>query len=219
MRVLSKMLLATVALAAGAGTAAAADLYVPPPSAPIMAPAASNWDGPYIGANIGYSWGKADHTSGPGTNDITLSGFMIGAQLGYNFHVSDNIVLGIEGSADWSNETGSIPAFGTTTHTINYDGMLVGRLGVDMGNFMPYVDAGVAFANATRANGGPVSTTNTQTGWTVGAGVEVMLADHLSAFVSYNYADYGSAVYDTGGIPPTIHLTDNIFKAGLNYHF
>ena len=151
MRVISKMLLATVALAAGAGTAAAADLYVPPPSAPIMAPAASNWDGPYIGANIGYSWGTADHTSGPGTNDITLSGFMIGAQLGYNFHVSDNIVLGIEGSADWSNETGSIPAFGTTTHTINYDGMLVGRLGVDMGNFLPYVDAGVAFANATRA--------------------------------------------------------------------
>ena len=219
MRVVSRLLLATAVVGACSGTALAADLYVPPPVAPVVAPPVSNWDGPYIGANIGYSWGTADHTSGPGTNDITLSGFEVGAQLGYNFHVSDNIVLGIEGSLDWSNETGSIPIFGTTTHTINAEGMLVGRLGADMGTWMPYIDAGVAFANATRANGLPASATNTQTGWTVGVGVEVMLADHLSGFLSYNYADYGSAVYNTGGTPPTIHLTDNIFKAGLNYHF
>jgi opacity protein-like surface antigen len=206
----------------------AADLAVP--AAPVVAaPAPTNWDGPYIGANIGYGWGFADHQPaipiGPGGNgfDINTSGFLVGGQIGYNFHLSDNIVAGVEASVDWSNEQGTTTLIGgTTTQRINWDGNVVARLGIDVGgNILPYIDGGFAFANSTRSNTVPGATaTNTQTGWTVGIGAEAMFTDHISGFVSYNYADYGSAKYNTGGGPnqPNIHLTDNIVKAGLNFH-
>lgn len=223
MKMLTKTLLAATALTVLTGGAMAADLSIPGPAPVVSAPAPGNWDGPYVGANIGYGWGFADHQpAGPGPfpaggNDINPSGFLIGGQIGYNFHLSDNIVAGIEGNLDWSNESGSLSptAFGTITQRINWDGAIVAKLGYDAGAFLPYVDAGVAFANATRSDTVGDSVSATHTGWTVGVGVEYMLADNLSAFVSYNYADYGAQNYGT----PKVELTDSIVKVGLNWHF
>src|SRR6185312_3686551 len=221
MRLIAKALLAATAVAGFSGAALAADLYVPPaaaPAAPVAAP--TSWDGPYIGANIGYGWGSADSTSAHQYNDptntittddsLSMSGFMVGGQIGYNFHLSDNIVGGIEGSLDWTNQTGTTDSnsnYPGITHTINWDGMIVAKLGVDVGgNILPYIDAGLAFANSTRDSSGCTncfyvdsshkSDNVTQAGWTVGVGVEAMLADNLSGFVSYNYADYGSADFN-----------------------
>ena len=219
MNMTGKILLSAAAVVAFSSSAMAADLMVPAAPAPAVVAPSTNWDGAYIGATLGYGWGFADHTSGPGTNDISTSGLFVGGQVGYNFSLSDNIVAGIQGDLNWSNEQGSIPAFGTTTQRINWDGAVMGRLGMSFDTILPYVEAGVAFANATRSNSGPTSTTNTQTGWAVGAGVEFMLADNLSANAEYRYSDYGSAVYNTGGTPPTIHLTDSTVRFGLNYHF
>ncbi len=115
------------------------------------------------------------------------------------------------------------------TQTINWEGMITAKLGIDVGgNILPYVDAGVAFANITRDatdmdpdfGTDPTSVTNTQVGWTVGVGLEAQIADHVTGFVSYNYADYGNADFNTGGdYTPSVHTTDNIVKAGINYHF
>lgn len=203
----------------------AADLAMPATDAPAMAPPAStSWDGPYIGASLGYSWATADDTSSL-NHDMNPAGPSVGVQAGYLFSLSDNIVAGIEGSVDWARESASISPFinpGSITQTINWDGALVGKLGVNLDNFLPYIDAGVAFANADRNDtytGADPS--NTQVGWTAGVGVEAMLADHLSGFVSYSYSDYGTATYNTqgGGVSPTVHLTDSAVKVGLNYHF
>jgi outer membrane immunogenic protein len=238
-------LLAAPLLAAIPGAALAADLYVPPAAPPAPVPVATNWDGPYIGANIGYGWGSANVTSTdpavpagltPYDSSANPDGFMIGAQAGYNFHASDNLVLGIEGALDWSNQTGGATtsyanggiAVTGITQSIGWNGDIVARLGVDAGSVLPYVDAGVAFANVTRDATNmnptfgitPTSASNTQVGWTAGVGVEAMVADNLSVFVSYNYADYGTASYDTGGnYMPSVRVTDNILKAGLNWHF
>src|SRR6185312_5656135 len=178
-------LLAAGATAALTGGAMAADLYTPPPAAPVaVAPVAapSVWDGPYIGASVGYGWQSLATTP----SDTTGNGWLVGGQVGYNFHVANQIVLGVEGNVDWTNSAG-----GTAPNSYSYDwdGSVRARLGVDMGGWMPYAEAGVAFANVTDNT---VPVTEVRTGWTAGAGVEVQLADHVTGNVEYRYTDYGA---------------------------
>ncbi len=171
-----------------------------------MAPT-SSWDGPYLGAKIGYGWGTLD--AGALIGSASTTGFIAGAQVGYNFHLSDSIVAGVEGDLDWSNETGTLGAAPAGIRT-NWDGAVLGRLGVDVNGILPYAEAGVAFANATWGNN-----TASHTGWTAGVGVQFALADQLTADVQYRYSDYGTQSY--GGT--NAHLTDNVVSFGLNYHF
>ena len=66
---------------------------------------------------------------------------------------------------------------------------------------------------------------NTRTGWTVGAGSEWMFAKQWSAKLEYLYMDYGhitDGFIGTGGFAAlgiNSHVTDNVVRAGVNYHF
>jgi outer membrane autotransporter protein len=203
-------------LLAFSGAAFAADLYVPP-AAPVAAPAvSSNWDGAYIGATVGYGWSHVD-LGAPGSGSGDGSGITLGGQVGYNFHVADSLVLGIQGNLDWNNETGS----GGVVSNVhgNWDGAIVGRVGIDAGEFLPYVEAGVAFANETATLTGAGDFSNTYTGWTVGAGVEFALADNWSVNVEYRYNDYGTQTIGPVGFAAPATLTDNEVRLGINYHF
>jgi len=197
MTLTGKLFIAAAALAAFSGSAMAADLYVPPAAAPVVAPAASSWDGPYVGASLGYGWqGISGGASG--------SGWLLGVQAGYNAHLSDAIVGGLEANVDWTNET-------SADYGVYWDGSVRARLGIDAGAVLPYAELGVAFANVSQGGALPL-VAGVRTGWTAGAGVEFWLADQLSANVEYRYTDYGSG---SGGND----LTDNSIRVGLNYHF
>src|SRR5262245_28058391 len=81
---------AAAVVALMATPAAAADLYRGPAFA--AAPFSGyNWNGAYIGVNLGYQWGKV--TNWPNTNP---SGVMGGGQIGYNWQIHPNWVLGVE---------------------------------------------------------------------------------------------------------------------------
>ena len=113
------LLLSTAAVLALSGPAMAADL--PMPAAPAMAaPAPGTWDGPYIGASVGYGWGTATNAytstdSDTGTESASLSGGLVGVQAGYNFtkNWSANVFYAIaksdrEDVALWAPTTGKL---------------------------------------------------------------------------------------------------------------
>ena len=193
MKFLVKTLVAAGVMTALTGGAMAADLYVPPAAPAPVATTTTNWDGPYIGATVGYNW-----------YDPTANGWNVGAQLGYNFQVADQIVLGIQGDVNWINTN-------YATNPSGWDGAIVGRLGYDAGAILPYVEAGVAFADINFPSApGPGSQSGA--GWTAGAGIEFMLADQWSANVEYRYSRYSLG----GGVGD---INDNAIRVGLNYHF
>lgn len=217
MKMTGMLVLAAAAVAGLSGSAMAADLYVPPaqPAPVAAAPAATDWDGPYIGASVGYGWGTANDTSVTPSDSTGVNGFTVGGQVGYNFHLGSNVVAGVEGDLNWNDQTGTFTGTSASdAMRINWDGSARGRLGVDLDGILPYAEAGVAFANATDTMAG-TNYSNTHTGWTVGGGVEFKVADPLSLNVEYRYTDYGSQTYNAD----SVGLTDSTVKAGLNYHF
>src|ERR1700759_5039058 len=87
----------------------AADLGGQPYSkSPVYVQPGYDWTGPYIGANVGYSWGRSSDTStlNPGaepalftnTSSSKMDGVVGGAQMGYNWQLQ-NWLLG--GEADF----------------------------------------------------------------------------------------------------------------------
>jgi outer membrane immunogenic protein len=214
---------ASVLALSAALPAAAADL--PRQSAPYGAPAympAYNWTGFYLGLNAGGGWGSSDWAGMGVTN--SPGGGMIGVTAGYNWQGPGNPwVFGIEADIDWTNFNDSTACqFGTICETrSDWFGTARGRVGYAWDRFMPYFTGGLAFGNIEASQSGFGSVSDTNIGWTVGAGLEAAIAPRWTAKVEYLYADMG----DTScGIPvcsrPTnVDLRMNILRGGLNYRF
>lgn len=218
---ISHILLAGVAALSFASSAYAADLIIEAPEAPMMYSApAGNWDGAYIGAFAGYGWGTLTDEDGdfsPPGAEYDTTGWLLGVNAGYNITVSEAIVAGIVGDIAWSNQTADTD-FGLDDATINWQGSIRGRLGFDGGAFLPYVTAGLAFANATVDTNVPESDTQTHIGWTAGAGVEFAVADNVSLDLQYRYSDFGTKTYDLNG-GADVGLTSHAVTAGINFRF
>lgn len=105
--------------------ARAADLITK--AKPVAAPIADPWTGFYIGANAGYSWGKADTTSSvdpfpepslsftfPGSfskTSLKPDGGIAGGQIGYLQRIINNWYVGFEGDFQWSGQKAKGQAF------------------------------------------------------------------------------------------------------------
>src|SRR5437588_5385345 len=101
------------AIALAAGSANAADLslrpaYKAPP--PMVAPVPWSWTGFYIGAHVGGGWGTKETFetafddplfSGKAVGSASVTGFLGGFQVGYNYQISW-IVVGIDGDFSFS---------------------------------------------------------------------------------------------------------------------
>ena len=218
---MKKLLLAGVGLLAlGVASASAADIArreVMPAKAPLYSPVpAYNWTGFYVGINGGGGWGRSDFGPTLPTGTFRTSGGLVGGTLGYNYQMG-NLVLGLEGDADWSNIRGSAACGGTTCSVRNdWLGTARGRLGLAMDRFMPYVTGGAAFGNiktdVTGFGGGNTS----RVGWTLGGGIEAAIAGPWTAKVEYLYVDLGRGGSVLGS---DASFRTNIVRAGLNYRF
>jgi len=190
----------------------AADLIVDEPATPDIAVASGEWDGLFVGTFAGYASGS---TSDPVEMDI--SGWLLGVNAGANFTLTEGVVVGVVGDLAWSNISDDDFIVPPGSFDINWAGSVRGRIGYDAGAFLPYLTAGVAFANATLTDSimGDEVGTSTHVGWTVGAGVEFKATDDLSVDLAYRYSDYGAQAYGVADWAFTTHQV----SVGLNWHF
>jgi outer membrane immunogenic protein len=211
---MKSILVATVALALGAGLVSANAADIQQRSMPTKAPAyvtpIYNWTGPYIGISGGYGFGSSDFSGGGGSVDP--DGGLFGVTAGYNWQFGQ-FVTGIEGDISWSGMSDSSGGFRTEN---NWLGTVRGRLGYNAGRWMPYVTGGLAVGDIDANVGGLGSSRSTEVGWTVGAGIEAQIAGPWTAKVEYLYVDLGDGD-SVGGFRPD--FTTNIVRAGLNYRF
>ncbi len=217
--------LSTLLLIAGVGLAAtsagAADLgnrqvYKAPPVAPTF-----NWTGFYVGAHVGYGWGNSDwHDPLFGAASVKNDGFIGGGQIGYNWQVDPNWVLGLEGDISGSGMSGSSVCYGgvSCSNDINWLATVTGRVGYSFDRALLYAKGGVAFMDQDLRLSVPgliATSSETRAGWTIGGGLEYAFAPAWSAKVEYNYMDFGTRSIDGTDVDQTV----NAIKVGVNYRF
>jgi outer membrane immunogenic protein len=215
-----KILLTTTALIVlGIAPAVAADLAARPyTKAPAAAIAINNWTGFYLGAMGGYAQENSDGIG-------SLSGGFAGGTAGYNWQMG-NIVLGIEADAAWADVGARVgnPALIAVESRIRDMGTVRGRVGYAFDQVLVYGTGGYAWADnrmTLSVLGVSGSDTNFHSGWTLGAGVEVMFAPKWSVKAEYLYRSFQGETYVTGVAPAAASGTLNLnsVQVGVNYHF
>ena len=203
--------------------ASAADL--PRSSAPYKAPAyvaGYNWTGFYLGPNGGGAFGDSDWNAFALGN--SPSGGMIGLTAGYNWQGAGSPwVFGLEGDIDWTfiNDTIACPVGIVCETKNNWLGTFRGRVGYAWDRIMPYVTGGVAFGDIEANRTTFVGVSDTNVGWTIGAGIEGAIYGNWTAKAEYLYADLGNITCTAAacGTATNVDLRLNILRAGANYRF
>jgi outer membrane immunogenic protein len=132
----------------------------------------------------------------------------------------------------------TLPGTLAVTEKLDWFGTVRGRAGMTIGpNWLLYATGGLAYGGLRTSDtlttsttaGAPLTAANsfdtTRAGWTVGAGVEGWLGRNWTAKLEYLYLDLGSFSNTFAGaglfapIALSTHVTDNIVRVGLNYHF
>jgi outer membrane immunogenic protein len=122
----------------------------------------------------------------------------------------------------------------------NWIATATSRVGIAHNNWLIYGKAGVAWANTNYTDnwavtGGPAlfsgTGSSTQTGWTVGTGIEWAFWNNWSVKAEYDYLDFGNKTVTLNGsvlpggaaIPVAFGVQNaqhiNEFKAGVNWRF
>jgi outer membrane immunogenic protein len=239
---MKKILIGTVVLSAIglANVASAADMPLKAP--PMVAAPVFTWTGCYIGGNGGGLWARKDWsvttTRTPFTSQDLSSG-IVGGQVGCNYQTGA-WVFGIQGDYDWANaraSTADVLSLNTFMDNTQIRSLasVTGRVGYAFaGRFLGYVKGGGAwerdnystsFVNLTTF--GPPGTvfstaSETRPGWTAGVGAEYAITNNLTAFVEYDYYDFGTRTNSFTTIISTTQNTDirerkSVAKIGLNW--
>lgn len=230
----SALIAATIAVTA---IASAADMPIRT-SSPFPVAAPYNWTGLYVGGTAGYVLGSSQHcdTSPFCTNTFNVDGFAGGGTLGYNWQMG-NWVAGLETDFSGSAASGTTSSNGTfgcglpaTCYTdLNWYGTVRGRLGPAYDGWFPYITGGFAYGGLKAGLGNSVppsglSASGTETGWTLGTGVEYAFMNHWSVKVEYLYVQLGDLFYDTAHLCVALsctamHNNFNVVRLGANYRF
>ncbi len=196
---------------------------------PLMARPVYNWTGFYVGGNVGGAWETgtiSDSVFGVSLSN-SRSGFIGGGQVGYNWQISPQFVLGVEWMFDGtdisSNATGT---FLSANEKVDWLTTVAARFGYAANNWLFYGKAGGGWvhdsATVTAVSTGlSASKSETKAGWLLGAGIEYAFAQNWSMRVEWDHLGL-SDVSRTGpifGDTVTLSRRFDIVTAGLNYRF
>jgi outer membrane immunogenic protein len=190
----------------------------------------------------------------PGSIGNNYSGFLGGAQVGYNWQFGGIWLIGAEADFDGASAKNSTAAifpgsaaivpFATTFNgQLSWLSTVRGRFGlVAADQFLVYATGGLAYGQTKIGSAficpgcaPPTSTepstanqtSNTSVGWTAGAGFEWLVAPNWSIKAEYLYVDLGnrnSTITYTypaniSTLTSSVRETENIVRAGINWHF
>jgi outer membrane immunogenic protein len=221
-------------------TAATADGYEPVRAVTVAAPI---WTGFYGNAGVGYGfWSASTTTDAPGrcvscaTTDHSGKGWLGEVGLGYDYQVTDKIVVGALFSYNFADMQGrTSDAVFTTAETSSDSTWFLGlRAGWLMTpDILQYWSVGYT---QTHFSGGPLRNSYTGNplpnghlesydadGWFIGGGLEVALHNGWFWRNEARYADYSEDVRHETGISPVFQLnfdpTVATVTSGVVYKF
>lgn len=249
-------MIAIAALIGGASQAMAADLpQMSQPMAPApVATSAYDWTGFYAGIfggaatadfkyPVSYSDGGTPPNTASGELGITGGGMFGGAQVGADYMMNNQFVLGAyadiaatdikaEGTVDFNVSGGGPSGSGSLSSKLTWLGTVQGRAGYAMDRALFYAHGGVAFGHTEQKldlSGSPsVDLANSdKTGYVIGAGLEYALTDMVSFKTEYSYYDLGkdtlysgNDVFTTGdSLKISEKLSFQAVTAGVNVRF
>lgn len=214
---------------------------------------AENWTGFYLGVSVGARWAKADETTlsigggapvgfSPVAASYDHATFRGGVYAGYNWQAAPYWVVGIEADFAWADGDKSVArlpgAFAvnpgdSSTFTQKWDAGVRARVGyliaptalifLTGGAAWQDVDASATCSAATCGTALAQTNNKTLSGWTIGGGLEGMLARNWLLRLEYRYADYGTTrlTYFTGLNATVISgdVTTHTALVGIAYKF
>ncbi len=235
------------------------DFFTAPPA--FAPPRAYNWTGVYIGINAGGGWGNPHWDTSPWPSTLmdgnySLSGGLFGGTLGYNLQAgTSSFVIGGEVDLAAANIKGRTPPFVAQVVSFPLGGPPIVtptpgclpncevsnpllatarlRFGYSFDWIMPFVTAGVSIGRLEAdISGTPLGRQSANNlGWTVGAGVEMVISGPWTAKLEFLHADLNGfgcdmACGNLSSIDPNgnivkggvhINASENIIRAGLNF--
>jgi outer membrane immunogenic protein len=213
----------------------------PPPAVvapvPVAAPTVFSWTGFYVGGDFGGSFAStsiASATPGWASRSLNPAGVMGGAYAGYNYQVSPNFVLGLEGDFQGNHSSANFyyPTFDVTPNVQqNWVASLNGRLGIAYDRALFYAIGGAAWGQGTVTvtpgillfppNLPPVSRTANLSGWDVGAGAEYAFDPRWVGRLEYRYYNFGAFNASNVGayLPLHVQTSINTVRVGFAYLF
>ena len=95
-----------------------------------------------------------------------------------------------------------------------------GRVGYAADRFLPYVTGGAALGNINATTNG-LTTSASNAGWTIGAGLEFAVTPNWSAKAEYLYVSLGkfNCGPNCGAPTDNVSFSANLVRGGINYRF
>ncbi|WP_454851028.1 outer membrane protein [Rhizobium binxianense] len=213
------------------GASHAADLSVVNPAPePVVEPAFS-WTGFYLGVNAGGGFAGDDEVglSAGETfigkfGSLEASGFFGGAQLGYNYQLDSNWVIGLETDFQGGKIHDSVTENGLhSSSKVNWYGTLRPRVGYSFDHTLLYGTGGLAYGHVDYKSSVDgvdlIDQDKTRVGWVLGAGLEHAFTDHLTAKLEYQYVNFEDFHARGGDFSSKVTPDFHSVRVGLNYKF